>query len=72
MKVKLNNLIFLNFSGNARSLSLDLYDQELGLSKFGQFRFTPGTHVIAAFAAALEELFARGGVPARFKRYSAN
>ena len=42
------------------------------MSKTGQFRFTPGTHVIAAFAAALEELFERGGVPARFYRYSEN
>jgi len=58
--------------GQARSLSLDLYDQWAGLEKNGQFRFTPPTLSIMAFRQALKELEAEGGVPAREKRYRAN
>jgi 2-aminoethylphosphonate-pyruvate transaminase len=42
------------------------------MEKTKQFRFTPGTHVIAAFATALKELISRGGVEARNKRYTTN
>lgn len=58
--------------GNAVSLSLDLYDQWKGMDKDGKWRFTSPTHVVLAFAKALEELKAEGGVPARHQRYSSN
>ncbi len=58
--------------GNARSLSLDLYDQWKGMDKDGKWRFTSPTHVVLAFEKALEELEAEGGVAARYKRYSEN
>ena len=58
--------------GNARSLSLDLYDQWKGMDKDGKWRFTSPTHVVLAFAKAMEELAEEGGVPARNKRYSEN
>eukprot|EP01084_Bolivina_argentea_P220607 373854_1 len=56
----------------SRSLSLDLYDQEKGLSANGQFRFTPPTHTICAFQKALNELEEEGGVDERCKRYLEN
>jgi len=58
--------------GFARSLSLDLLAQLEGLEANGQFRFTPPTHSLLAFAQALEELAAEGGVAARAARYRAN
>lgn len=58
--------------GNARSLSLDLYAQWIGLEGDGQFRFTPPTHVILAFHQALVELEEEGGVLARSARYQRN
>jgi len=58
--------------GNAHSLSLDLYEQWRGLEANGQWRFTPPTHVLAAFDQALKEHQAEGGVAARHARYSAN
>ena len=58
--------------GHARSLSLDLLDQWKGLERDGQFRFTPPTHALLAFAQALRELEAEGGVPGRDARYAAN
>ena len=58
--------------GNARSLSLDLAGQWRGFEKNGQFRFTPPTHAVLAFAQALDELDAEGGVAARGARYRAN
>jgi 2-aminoethylphosphonate-pyruvate transaminase len=57
---------------NARTLSLDLFQQWRGLETNGQFRFTPPTHAILAFAQALRELEAEGGAPGRAKRYQAN
>jgi len=57
--------------GRARTLTLDLHAQWKGLAANGQFRFTPPTHVLLAFARALEELAAEGGVSARNARYSA-
>jgi 2-aminoethylphosphonate-pyruvate transaminase len=59
-------------AGNAPSLSLDLYEQWKGLEANGQWRFTPPTHVIAAFHQALEEHAAEGGVEGRGGRYREN
>jgi 2-aminoethylphosphonate-pyruvate transaminase len=58
--------------GNAPSLSLDLHDQWQAMEKNAQWRFTPPTHVIAAFAQALLEHEAEGGVEGRGARYRAN
>ena len=58
--------------GCARSVSLDLFAQWEGLERNGQFRFTPPTHALLAFARALEELREEGGVSARAARYRAN
>lgn len=58
--------------GNCHSLSLDLYDQWQGLEGNGQWRFTPPTHVLAAFDQALKEHEEEGGVDGRGGRYSAN
>ncbi len=58
-------------AGNARSLSLDLYDQWRVMEKDGgKWRFTSPTHVVAAFHQALQELLKEGGVVARGLRYS--
>lgn len=59
-------------AGNAHSLSLDLHDQWLYMSKTGQWRYTPPTHVVAAFRAALDQYDAEGGRTARLARYRAN
>ncbi|MGI3902296.1 MAG: 2-aminoethylphosphonate--pyruvate transaminase [Janthinobacterium lividum] len=59
-------------SGTCRSLSLDLYDQNQHMDRTNTFRFTPPTHVLAAFAQALHEHEAEGGVPARLTRYRRN
>jgi 2-aminoethylphosphonate-pyruvate transaminase len=58
--------------GQARSLSLDLYEQWKGLETNGQFRFTPPTLSLMAFRQALKELELEGGIEAREKRYQAN
>ena len=58
--------------GKARSLSLDLYEQWETMSKDGKWRFTSPTHVVLAFAQAIKELKAEGGIVARNKRYSEN
>lgn len=62
----------MDSSGKARSLSLDLYDQWLTMNKDGKWRFTSPTHVVLAFAKALEDLEEEGGIPARSKRYAEN
>ena len=59
-------------AGNAHSLSLDLFDQWSAMENNGQWRFTPPTHVIAAFDQALKEHEAEGGVAGRFARYREN
>lgn len=59
-------------AGQARSLSLDLYDQWRGMNADGKWRFTSPTHVVLAFAKAMEELDAEGGIPARHARYAKN
>lgn len=58
--------------GQARSLSLDLYEQWAGLEANGQFRFTPPTLSIMAFRQALRELEKEGGIKAREERYKTN
>ena len=62
----------LGCEGRSSSLSLDLYEQWQTLEQTGQFRFTPPTHAMLAFAPALRELEAEGGPQARGRRYSAN
>jgi len=58
--------------GNCPSLSMDLVDQWAYMEKTSQWRFTPPTHVIAAFVQALEEYEAEGGATARLARYTKN
>ena len=58
--------------GNSHSLSLDVHDQWAVMEKTGQWRFTPPTHVIAAFIEALTIHEAEGGVDARGARYAMN
>lgn len=58
--------------GNATTLVLDLFDQNAGFEKTGQYRFTPPIHVIVAFHAALQEFWAEGGVAGRGARYAEN
>ena len=58
--------------GNAHSLALDAHAQWAEMERSGQWRYTPPTHAVAAFAEALRLHAAEGGVPARHARYSAN
>lgn len=58
--------------GQARSLSLDLYEQWNALETNGQFRFTPPVQALLAFSQALVELENEGGVNGRAERYSIN
>lgn len=58
--------------GNARSLSLDLYEQWKEMDSEGKWRYTSPTHVVAAFSKALDELEEEGGVCARNRRYQQN
>ena len=58
--------------GRAHSLSLDLHAQWATMNKTGQWRFTPPTHVVAAFLKALDLHAAEGGVAARGARYARN
>ncbi len=58
--------------GNAHALTLDLYDQWKSMEANKQWRFTPPTHVIAAFDSAISQYLAAGGVAGRNKRYSNN
>ena len=59
-------------AGNSSSLSLDLHDQWTYMEKTTQWRYTPPTHVVVAFNAALDQLAAEGGQPARLARYTRN
>jgi 2-aminoethylphosphonate-pyruvate transaminase len=59
-------------AGNSTSLSLDLFDQWQYMEKTTQWRYTPPTHVLVAFAAALEAFVTEGGQPARLARYTRN
>ncbi len=58
--------------GRAKSLVLDLWDQNQHMDRTGAFRYTPPTHVLAAFAQACREHEAEGGVEARLARYRRN
>jgi len=59
-------------SGNAHSLTLDLYEQWTAMEKNAQWRFTPPVQVIASFHCALKEFAAEGGVVGRGGRYRGN
>ena len=59
-------------AGNARSLSLDLYDQWKTMEVDGKWRFTSPTHVVLAFSQAMKELKEEGGIEARSRRYLNN
>lgn len=62
-----------NCSGQARSLSLDLYSQwKVMEENNGKWRFTSPTHTVRAFYQALLELEKEGGVIEREKRYRKN
>jgi len=67
-----NRGALLAAKGNARTLSLDLYDQWASMEANGHFRFTPPIHTILAFEQALNELDEEGGVSARGERYRQN
>ena len=58
--------------GNCHSLSLDVEAQWSAMEKSGQWRFTPPTHVVAAFLTALEIHEEEGGVAGRGARYTNN
>jgi len=61
-----------NSQGNSHSLAMDLHDQWTYMQKTTQWRFTPPTHVVAAFRAALDQFKAEGGTVARGARYKKN
>lgn len=58
--------------GNSHSLSLDIHAQWANLAKTGQWRYTPPTHVVAAFLEALRLHSVEGGVAGRGARYTKN
>ena len=58
--------------GNSHSLALDLHAQWAYMEKTGQWRYTPPTHVVAAFLEALRLHAAEGGVAGRGARYARN
>ncbi|MEM9631204.1 MAG: 2-aminoethylphosphonate--pyruvate transaminase [Pseudomonadota bacterium] len=58
--------------GNSHSLSLDVHAQWAHMNKTGQWRFTPPTHVVAAFLEALRAHETEGGVTGRGRRYTQN
>ncbi len=60
-------------SGQARSLSLDLYNQWKTMEEnHEKWRFTSPTHTVRAFYQALAELREEGGIKAREARYTEN
>lgn len=65
--------IMASIRGQARTLSLDLFDQwETMEENGGKWRYTSPTHAVRAFAQALIELEEEGGVAARYRRYQEN
>ncbi len=58
--------------GRSHSLALDVYAQWANMEKTGQWRYTPPTHVVAAFLQALHLHAAEGGVAGRCARYTQN
>jgi 2-aminoethylphosphonate-pyruvate transaminase len=59
-------------AGNSHSLAMDLHDQWVYMQKTTQWRYTPPTHVVAAFDAAIAQFLDEGGRVARGARYAAN
>jgi 2-aminoethylphosphonate-pyruvate transaminase len=59
-------------AGNSASLAMDLHDQWVYMEKTTQWRYTPPTHVVVAFDAALRQFVDAGGQPARLARYRSN
>lgn len=70
--VMLRREVLERCQGNSHSLAMDLHDQWAYMERTTQWRFTPPTHVVAAFRAALDQFLAEGGQPARGARYAAN
>ncbi len=70
--ILVKNEVIKNAKGNSHSLSLDLYDQWEAMEKNKQWRFTPPTHVLAAFNQAILEHQNEGGIDGRYKRYKKN
>jgi len=65
--------VIRQWEGQARSLSLDAYDQWQTMETHGgKWRFTSPTHVVRAFSQALAELAEEGGIKARHRRYQKN
>ena len=58
--------------GNCHSLALDVHAQWATMVTSGQWRYTPPTHVVAAFLEALRLHCDEGGVAARGARYTQN
>jgi 2-aminoethylphosphonate-pyruvate transaminase len=58
--------------GNCHSLALDLHDQWVYMQKTTQWRYTPPTHVVAAFDSAIAQYLEEGGRAARLARYTHN
>ena len=58
--------------GSCHSLAMDLYDQWVYMQKTTQWRYTPPTHVVAAFDAAIAQYLEEGGLAARGARYAHN
>jgi 2-aminoethylphosphonate-pyruvate transaminase len=58
--------------GNAHSLAMDLHDQWVYMQKTTQWRYTPPTHVVAAFDCAIAQYLEEGGLAARGARYARN
>ena len=58
--------------GIAHSLAMDLYDQWVYMQKTTQWRYTPPTHVVTAFDAAITQFLEEGGLTARHARYASN
>ncbi len=70
--ILVKNDVIKNAKDNSHSLSLDLYDQWKAMEKNKQWRFTPPTHVLAAFNQAIIEHKKEGGIQGRYKRYTNN
>jgi 2-aminoethylphosphonate-pyruvate transaminase len=58
--------------GNCHSLAMDLYDQWVYMQQTTQWRYTPPTHVVAAFDSAITQYLEEGGLAARGARYAHN
>ncbi|MEX0971391.1 MAG: 2-aminoethylphosphonate--pyruvate transaminase [Paracoccaceae bacterium] len=58
--------------GQSHSLALDIHAQWAYMNKTGQWRYTPPTHVVAAFLEALRLHEQEGGVTGRGARYANN